>query len=155
MSDAAGPVPLARLLAMAYRLLHDALHARLRDAGWHDVRSAYGFVLLAVRGDATTTGDLAELLGTSKQASSKLLDAMEAAGYVRRTTDEADRRIKVVELAERGRELLAEVEQIYSELEQEWSATMGARGVEQTRRNLTAVVRAAHGGELPVMRPVR
>ena len=42
------PVPLARLLAIAYRSLVDGLHGRLRDQGWVDVRPAFGFVALGV-----------------------------------------------------------------------------------------------------------
>ncbi|MCU1617435.1 MAG: transcriptional regulator, MarR family, partial [Frankiales bacterium] len=43
-------VPLARLFAMAYRLLVDGLHERLAERGWSDVRPAFGFVLLALQG---------------------------------------------------------------------------------------------------------
>ena len=43
------PVPMARLLAMAYRQLIDGLHERLPAVGFTDVRPSYGFVLLAVR----------------------------------------------------------------------------------------------------------
>ncbi|MGZ4707056.1 MAG: hypothetical protein ACXWCM_19510, partial [Acidimicrobiales bacterium] len=71
MTDAAEQqVPIARLLAMAYRMQMDGLHDRLRAAGWTDVRPAFGFVLLAARDRPTTGTDLAELMGTSKQAAS-------------------------------------------------------------------------------------
>ena len=43
------PIPLARLFAMAYYHFVDALHTRLAELGWDDVRPAYGFVLLAAR----------------------------------------------------------------------------------------------------------
>ena len=46
---ASGGPPLARLFAIAYRLLIDGLHDRLQAQGWTDVRPAYGFVLLAAR----------------------------------------------------------------------------------------------------------
>jgi DNA-binding MarR family transcriptional regulator len=138
---------------MASRLLVDGLHTRLRDQGWNDVRIPYGFVLLAVRDQATTTTDLAGLLGTSKQATSKLLDAMEASAYVARTSDERDGRIKVVQLAPRGRQLLEVVERIYTDLEAEWANSIGSNGVEQTRRHLTQVILAAYDGHFPKIRP--
>jgi hypothetical protein len=59
------PVPLARLFAMAYRDLIDGLHERLRQRGWHDVRPAYGFVLLAARDGPTSATALAGLMGVS------------------------------------------------------------------------------------------
>jgi len=54
---ASGGPPLARLFAIAYRLLIDSLHDRLQAQGWTDVRPAYGFVLLAARDQpASVTG---------------------------------------------------------------------------------------------------
>ena len=147
------PVPLARLLVIAYRQLIDGLHERLRERGWTDVRESYGFVLLATRGAPTTTTDLAALLGVSKQATSKLLDAMEASGYVMRSVDPDDARVKVVELAPRGHQLLAVVEQVYAELEGEWASTIGAAGIEQIRGDLTEVLLANNDGVLPPVRP--
>jgi DNA-binding MarR family transcriptional regulator len=146
-------LPLARLLGMAYRQLVDDLHAALRARGWTDVREVYGFVLLAVREADTTTTALAELLGVSKQATSKLLDAMEEGGYVRRRPDEHDGRVKVVGIEPRGRELLDAVEAVYVELEEGWAEVIGVTGLEQTRRRLERVLRSRHGAVLPPLRP--
>ena len=146
-------VPMARLLALSYRLLIDGLHDRLREQGWNDVRPAFGFVLLATRDQATTSTGLASVLGISKQAASKLVDAMEDAGYVSRSPGVRDARERTVELAERGHRLLDAVEQIYRDLEHEWAEVIGERAVEQTRRNLSRVVLAAHGGVFPSIRP--
>ncbi len=145
-------VPLARLLAMAYRHLVVGLHERLAARGWRDVRPQYGYVLLACRDRPTTSGELAGMLGVSKQAASKLIDAMEEGGYVRRSTGVDDARTRNVELLERGHQLLAAVEGIYGDLESEWATVIGERAVEQTRRNLTRVVLAAHDGTLPAIR---
>jgi DNA-binding MarR family transcriptional regulator len=153
MTTADQSVPMARLLAMSYRLLIDGLHARLREQGWTDVRPAFGFVLLATRDRATTSTELAAVLGISKQAASKLVDAMKDAGYVSRSPGVRDARERTVELAERGHRLLSAVEQIYQDLEAEWGEVIGDRAVGQTRRNLSRVVLAAHGGEFPAIRP--
>ena len=148
------PVPLARLLAMAYRQLIDGLHDRLREAGWHDVRPVYGFVLLAARQGPLTASEVGVLMGTTKQAASKLVDAMEQAGYLRRRPSADDARQKVLELNRRGRDLLAAVEGIYAELEAEWAEVVGAAAVERLRRDLTRVLVAGHDGELPPVRPL-
>ena len=63
MSEA--PVPLARLFAMAYRMLVDDLHERLADRGWVGVRPAFGFVLLALRAGPVSLRDLPGVLGTA------------------------------------------------------------------------------------------
>jgi DNA-binding MarR family transcriptional regulator len=145
--------PLARLFALAYRQLVDDMHDRLVERGWTDVRRSYGFVLLALREQETSTTELAGLLGVSKQATSKLLDAMAAGGYVRRAGGAADARVKVVALADRGRRLLAAVEEIYAELEQQWAAVIGAGAVAGIRDGVLAVLHERHGAPLPQLRP--
>jgi DNA-binding MarR family transcriptional regulator len=161
MTDAGGDggadgdpsTPLARLFALAYRQLVDDMHDRLIERGWVDVRRSYGFVLLALRERETTTTELAGLLGESKQATSKLLDAMERDGYVQRAGGAADARVKVVALAERGGRLLAAVEEIYAELERQWVTVIGADAVQGIRAGLLAVLHERHGVPLPQLRP--
>jgi DNA-binding MarR family transcriptional regulator len=148
--DPNGP-PLARLFAIAYRALIDDLHEELRRQRWVDVRPAFGFVLLAAADAPTTATALASLMGTSKQAASKLVDAMVAAGYVRREAGDADSRQRPVQLTNRGRRLLAAVEDIYAMLEARWAEVIGVRNVERLRRDLTRVL--AQDGALPPVRP--
>lgn len=153
VTDGAAPgPPLARLFAIAYRSLIDDLHAALRTRGWDDVRPAYGFVLLAARDGSTTVTELVDLLGFTKQAASKLVDAMAAAGYVRREATAADARRRPVVLTARGRTLLAAVEDVYRDLEARWAAAIGPDGVERLRADLVAVL-AGPGGTLPPVRP--
>lgn len=158
MSDALAPghpeVPLARLLAMAYRHLVVALHERLAARGWRDVRPQYGYVLLACRDRPTTSGELASLLGVSKQAASKLADGMVEADLLRRRTSSSDSRAKPLTLTARGRRLLAAVERIYVELEREWAEVVGADRFEAVRGGLVEVLMTAYGGTLPPVRPV-
>jgi DNA-binding MarR family transcriptional regulator len=144
--------PLARLFAIAYRQLVDDLHAHLRERGWNDVRPAFGFVLLAARDGPTTSTGLAELMGTTKQAASKLVDTMEASGYVRRGRESTDGRRRPVELTARGARLLAAVEEIYMELERGWATLIGAGEVERMRDDLVRVL-AGPDGALPPVRP--
>jgi DNA-binding MarR family transcriptional regulator len=99
---------------MAFRDLIDGLHDRLVERGWHDVRGSYGYVFLAVRDEAHTTTEIGSLVGMTKQAASKLIDAMEASGYVRRHADAHDARAKLVSATARGRRLLEAVEAIYA-----------------------------------------
>ena len=146
------PVPLARLLAIAYRSLVDGLHGRLRDQGWVDVRPAFGFVLLAARDQPTTSTALATLMGTTKQAASKLVDSMQDAGYVERSANGPDGRQRHVSLTPRGVQLVAAAAEIYTELEREWASLIGPNEVERIRRGLTGVLSDDHG-VLPPVRP--
>jgi DNA-binding MarR family transcriptional regulator len=150
----APPVPLARLFAMAYRLLVDELHERLAARGWTGVRPAFGFVLLALRSGPVGLRELPGALGTSKQAVSKLIEAMVAAGYVERESAPGDARAKRVRLSPRGQALLAEVESIWAELESGWARALGDQRLADLRADLTAVVSSASGGVLPAVRVV-
>jgi DNA-binding MarR family transcriptional regulator len=153
MSHEKARVPLARLMAMAYRQLIDGLHARLAEHGHRDVSPSFGYVLLAVRAGPTTGVAIAELLGVTKQAASKLIDAMEAGGYVVRAPHGDDARAKRIAITPRGRRFLVTVESIYDELEDEWARATSRKRVEKLRTDLRAVVEAAHGGKLPAVRP--
>lgn len=150
---AAGGPPLARLFAIAYRQLIDGLHDRLRARGWTDVRPAFGFVLLAARERPTSVTELAELMGVTKQAASKLVDAMVSGGYVRRGAGAEDGRQRPVSLTARGEELLSAVEQVYAELEDGWAAVIGGPHVDRMRRDLMRVLAGPGDGQLPPVRP--
>jgi DNA-binding MarR family transcriptional regulator len=152
-SGTANGVPLARLFAIAYRQLIDSLHENLRSQGWTDVRPAFGFVLLAARDGPTTSTELGALMGTTKQAASKLVDTMEATGYLRRATGAEDGRRRPIHLTPRGERLLATVEEIYAELEAQWADVIGASNVERLRRDLARAVSIDHRGQLPAIRP--
>jgi len=153
MSGAAGDIPLARLFAMAYRYFVDSLHERLRERGWGDVRPAYGFALLAARDAPTSATELASLMGTSKQAASKLAAVMIESGYLVQGTEAGDGRQRPLRLSPRGGRLLADVESIYEEIEAEWAGVIGAAALGRLRRSLRAAIVASHAGELPAVRP--
>ncbi|MEO8335358.1 MAG: MarR family winged helix-turn-helix transcriptional regulator [bacterium] len=146
---------MARLLALAYRQLIDELHVRLAAEGYADVRPAFGYVLLALREQPTTGADIALLLGVTKQAASKLIDVMEHGGYVRRQSHADDARAKTIAITAEGRRVLGAVESIYRELEAEWAHITSKKRMEAIRADLRSIVEAAHGGQLPAIRPTR
>ena len=151
MADELPAIPLARLFTLAARALVDELHRRLAARGWPDIPPAAGYVLLACRSSPATGNEIAALMRTSRQAASKLIEGLEAAGLVERSTDGSDTRRKLVVLSERGQRLLATVEEIYAELEQEWADIVGRTAVEDTRANVTRVLLHTFGGTLPAI----
>ena len=145
-------VPLARLMAMGLRSLVDELHVRLEKRGFQ-VRPVFAFVLLASREHPLTGNDVANLLGITKQAASKLADTMEAEHFLARKPHPEDARAKLLHLAPKGRRLLEAAEDIYGELEAEWAKVIGKGRLEALRADLSEVLRTTHGGELPPIRP--
>jgi DNA-binding MarR family transcriptional regulator len=148
-------IPIARLLAMAFRGLIDDLHRRLGERGVAELRPAWGFVLLAARERPVSVGDVGELLGVTKQAASKLVQGMEAAKLLRRAARAADTdsRRRDVEPTARGLHLLEQAEEVYRELEAEWVELLGARAVAKLRSDLTRIVLERGAGELPPVKP--
>jgi DNA-binding MarR family transcriptional regulator len=91
-------------------------------------------------------------MGTTKQAASKLVDAMVSADYVRRGTGSDDARRRPVTLTARGVRLLSTVESIYAELEAGWADSIGRDRVEDLRHDLVTLLARPDGG-LPAVRP--
>ena len=151
-ADEAQP-PLARLFAIAYRQLITDLHAELARRGWTDVRPAYGFALLALREGPLSSGELGVLMGMTKQASSKLVEALVDAGYARRGASIGDARVRPIELTDRGRDLQKTAERIYTELEDRWADVIGQDRLAALRADLITVT-SDEAGELPPVRPL-
>ena len=146
-------LPLARLFAIAYRQLITDLHGELARRGWNDVRPAYGFALLALREGPLSSGELGVLMGMTKQASSKLIEALVDAGYARRGESIGDARVRPVELTDRGRDLQRTAERIYTELEDRWADVIGRDRLAALRADLITVT-SDEAGELPPVRPL-
>ena len=146
-------LPLARLFAIAYRQLITDLHDELARRGWTDVRPAYGFALLALREGPLSSGELGVLMGMTKQASSKLVEALVEAGYARRGESTGDARVRPVELTDKGRDLQATAEAIYIDLEDRWAAVIGGDRLAELRADLVSVT-SDEKGELPPVRPL-
>jgi DNA-binding MarR family transcriptional regulator len=147
-------LPLARLFLMGVHSLVTSLHERLAAHGFTDVRPSFAFVLLASRERELTGNDIAELMGMTKQAASKLVDAMEAEQYLVRRPHPQDARAKLLHIAPKGKRLLEAAERIYAELESEWAGIIGERRVEAMRKDMKAVLLATHDGKLPPVRPI-
>jgi DNA-binding MarR family transcriptional regulator len=128
------------LAAPANRCLGDRLTAAVRETGAHDARSAFGFVIRAVDAEERTVTRLAELLGVSRQAASKLADEMVHRGYLLRTQDPDDRRRTRMRLSAKGRRVRRRAAAESAAIEAELRAEVGDRAVDGLRRALLAFV---------------
>ncbi|MEU9834017.1 MarR family winged helix-turn-helix transcriptional regulator [Streptosporangium sp. NPDC048047] len=127
-------------LLLGFRVLIDDLHAELARQGHPDLRPMHGFVLQAIGRGPTTAADLGRMLGISKQAAGKTIEALRTLGYVERGHDPGDARRKVVRLTPRAIDGLTRSERIFDELRARWAAVIGAerlRALESDLRALT------------------
>jgi len=116
------------------------LVAAVRTTGARDMRPAFGFVIRAVAAEEPTVGRLAEMLGVSRQAASKVADEMVGRGYLLRGPDADDRRRTRLRLSAKGRRVRERAAAESDAIEAELRAAAGERAVRGLRAALMAFV---------------
>jgi DNA-binding MarR family transcriptional regulator len=127
------------LLFIAYRAMERRVLAALADAGFGDVTLAQArvFQRIAVNGSRLT--ELAEQAQLTKQSTGFLVDQLERAGYVERRPDPRDARARLIVIADRGARAVACSAVVVAQVEAEWAAHLGRRGMHRLRVLLTAL----------------
>jgi DNA-binding MarR family transcriptional regulator len=135
----------AILITAANRCVSDRLVAAVSTAGGEAMRPSFGFVLRAVSAEQPTVSRLAELLGVSKQAASRLADDMVSLGYLDRIGDAGDRRRTRLQLSATGERIRSRALKESREMEAELRHRFGDTQVRHLRALLTDFVER-HGG---------
>jgi DNA-binding MarR family transcriptional regulator len=94
------------LLGLAYGAFVDEMHADLAGRGFADLGRSYGYVFRVLGDGDRSLSELAGLLGMTLPGAGKIVDEMEARGYLERRPDASDRRVKRLRLSARGRAAL-------------------------------------------------
>jgi MarR family transcriptional regulator for hemolysin len=133
------------LVAQTARRWRRAVNARLEPFG---LTEATWLPLLRVaRAPAPMRQkELAATLSLDGSSVVRLIDALQSAGFVERREEE-DRRAKTIVLTERGREMVARVEQIAHEIREEALADVTNEDVAAAARVLEHVGRVLGGGD--------
>jgi DNA-binding MarR family transcriptional regulator len=93
--------------------------------------------------DGIRVSDLAELVGTTKQAAGQLVTAMEQNGVVTSVPAPADGRVRMIVRTERGDEVSATIDDVVGRAELLLRAEIGARSYDTMRRSLRLLGLAA------------
>jgi DNA-binding MarR family transcriptional regulator len=120
--------------------LNEEAVRRLGAAGHPDLRIGHGFVVQHVVDGPRSIGELAERMGVTQQAASKAVGELERLGYVERSPDPADARVRRVGLSARGVEAVARTRAIRAGLEAELVELLGARRVAELKESAWAVL---------------
>ncbi|MCP1122744.1 MarR family transcriptional regulator [Bacillus sp. 3103sda1] len=146
---------LTSLLSLSFSTLIDELNDKMSELGFGDIRPAHGFMFKRIIPDGATGIELAEYLGITKQAVSKMVDSLEKSGYVMRQTHPTDKRGKIIVLTERGWLAVKAKDKILTEIEQRWIEKIGAERMQMLKEDLTKLVYEANEGKLlSRLRPV-
>ncbi len=140
-------IPLAPLLGQLKELGMDALHRRLGEQGFPEIRPGHGCVFRFIDDDGTRLTDLAERSGYTKQAVGEVVADLEALGFVERVPDPADGRAKTIVLTERGHEALATGRRIFDEIEQRWIDEFGEERIAALRETAELLVEYERGAQ--------
>jgi len=111
----------------------------LRTRG-HRIQPAHASVIVHLRTEGSRLTALAQRAGMSKQAMGKLVDELEALGYVERLADPADGRAKLVRFRRPGLVFLADAGEIVAEIWKHYAAQIGERRLRRLRADLVDLV---------------
>ncbi len=128
---------LALLCFYPSRAMEARLLATLAAEGFDDLTIAQARVAARIGPAGTRLTDLAEQSLVTKQTAGHLVDQLQRAGYVRRVPDPTDARARLVQIAERGHQLVAIARRVEAEVEAEWTAHLGEEATAQLRATLT------------------
>ena len=146
---------LTSLFLLSFSTAINELHDRLKELGFQDIRPVHGFIFSCISPDGATGIELAEYLGITKQAVSKIIDYLEKNNYVIRKTHPTDKRGKIIVLTERGSEVMKVKDEILTEIEQRWNENIGIERMQMIKEDLTKLVYETSEGKLPSkLRPV-
>ena len=152
MTDITPARPLPALLLQVKNVAIQKLYERLGELGFGDIREGHGcvFGFIDIEHGSRLT-DLAEASGLTKQAVGEAVTELERLGYLKREACPDDRRAKIIELTDRGREACLTGRGFFAQLEQEWADELGADLVSGLRAAAEAIVdhEGAPAAQLP------
>ena len=131
------------LLRLLFRMTHAMnaeMAARLRARGYEDFQPTFTALLAHIDTDGTTISTLARRVGTSRQAVSQLVQAIEEAGLVERSPNPVDGRSVVVRHTDAGRKILLDALDVMSSIEADYAALTGEADLAELKRLLARLL---------------
>ena len=127
---------LLRLLFRATQSMNGDMADRIRGCGFRDFQPSFTALLANVDTEGTRIVTIAKRIGTSRQAASKLLQAIEARGYIECVSDPDDGRAVIVRHTANGKKLLLAAVDVMQSIEREYEGLLGADGLKRLKHLL-------------------
>lgn len=109
--------------------LADEIADHIRAAGHPELRFSHGFLFQHLVPGPASVSDIAEAQGVTTQAISQQLRELEDLGYVERSRDPTDHRVRLVALTTRGHSAVATARQARDAIQREVAAAVGEERV--------------------------
>jgi MarR family transcriptional regulator for hemolysin len=142
-----GTDSLGFLLHDAQRLLRKRFEAR--GARYGLSAAQWRLLVMLVKEEGAPQARLAEILEIEPISVSRLVDRMEAGGWVTRKQDANDRRIRIVFPTEKSRDAFADVKSIAGEVYEEALAGLSAGERRTLMKGLARIIDNLGDGESP------
>lgn len=126
------------LLAQASQLISGEFHVIVQANGF--TVSDWRVLSTLSGGRAVSIGELAQISVTKQPTVTRLLDRMEAQGYVRRIPHETDRRITLVKITPRGQKMTSSLIEQARKHEDEVLAPLGKKKADELRATLKLLI---------------
>ncbi len=133
------------LLGLAYQRFVDALNHHLRERGFADLGSSFGYVLRALAAQPLTATQLASRLHLTPQGAARIVDDMVRRGYVERQLDPRDGRARQLVLAPRRRQALGAARAFHAAFERDLADAWGTERAAALRAALETIAAPADG----------
>lgn len=105
--------------------------------------SQYGVLMTLSEAGPLGQQRLAELIGVDPRNAVPIIDALAAQGLVHREVDPADRRRRVLDLTDRGRDVVGDLASVGAEIERDLLSPLTPAEQDTLRRMLLALLTAA------------
>jgi DNA-binding MarR family transcriptional regulator len=128
------------LLAIARLRWLNRMRAALAERGFTEFRRGDGAWVRIIGAEPQGPGEIAELIGISRQAATKMADSLERRGYVERGDDEADRRRVVLTLTDLGRRYEEAIVEVVTDLDKAFRASVPPADLEAALRVLHVAI---------------
>lgn len=122
------------------------LHEMCLKRGHPELKLSFGEILALIGPQGGRIQHMAVILGVSKQAISATATELENLGYIRRDCDPADARQVVLQLTDRGGQLIADSVSCVRQLVAEFSELTGVRALGRLQTTLLALYRTLNLG---------
>lgn len=129
------------LLAIPHHELQRRVQAGFAEAGLPEIRPAHGAVFQWLPPEGARVTDLAEQIGTTKQAVGYLVDHLERHGYLERVPDPRDGRASLVRRTEKGWLVNQTARKLVEQVQADWAEGIGEDRMAELRDLLRDLVR--------------
>lgn len=116
------------------------IRSKLSDAGYPELRDRHGYIFQRLLVKKQSISELTASLHITQQAVTKFVNELEKSGYVSRSVDGYDKRIRYVALTQKGRDAVKAARQIRAALDEELRIKIGSAEYARMKDNLEIIL---------------